>query len=75
MTAGPTPGLEPTGTVEDAQLTVPEVAVRLRLSRAFIYARLLAGDIPGVRFGRTWRIPASVVDDLAAHGLPTPVEP
>lgn len=56
---------------DDALVTVPELATRLRCSRAWIYVRLNAGVIEGVRLGDAWRIRQTVADHIAAHGLPT----
>lgn len=57
-------------------LTVPEVAVRLRISRTAAYQlarRWLDGDltdgIPAVRIGRSIRVPAAAFERWA-HGLP-----
>jgi excisionase family DNA binding protein len=40
-------------------LTVREVTAKLRMSRSAVYLALLRGDIPSVRIGRTYRIPAA----------------
>lgn len=40
-----------------ATLKVPEVVRTLQLGRNKVYEMLEAREIPGRRFGRTWRIP------------------
>jgi excisionase family DNA binding protein len=40
-----------------AMLTPKEVARYLRINLEVCYRKLLRGQIPGVRIGRTWRIP------------------
>ncbi len=37
-------------------LTVEEVAEKLRINEGSIRAWLRSGDLPGVKFGRQWRI-------------------
>lgn len=50
-------------------LTIEEVAKRLHLQPTTIRCYLRDGRIPGVKFGRVWRIPEGVVDDLLAGRL------
>jgi len=42
-------------------LTVGEVADMMRVSSMTVYRMVHAGDIPAVRFGRSFRIPESAV--------------
>lgn len=65
--------LEPVGPeelsmTEDGQrahnfLTVAEVAYLTRLSKATVYRLVRAGHMPAVRFGRSYRVTESDVDD------------
>ncbi|MFW7414670.1 helix-turn-helix domain-containing protein [Demequina sp. SO4-18] len=43
-------------------LTVAEVADMLRVSRMTVYRWVHAGDMPAVRFGRSFRVPATAVE-------------
>lgn len=47
---------------ENPLLTVDEVAERLRLSRNKVYELLRAHEIPHIRLGRKFRIPAQAFD-------------
>ncbi|RIX29926.1 helix-turn-helix domain-containing protein [Amnibacterium setariae] len=49
-------------------LTVAEVADIMRVSRMTVYRLVHSGDLPAVRFGRSFRVPASAVQDaMSAH--------
>lgn len=43
-------------------LTVAEVAEMLRVSRMTVYRWVHAGDMPAVRFGRSFRVPAAAIE-------------
>lgn len=45
-------------------LTVAEVADMLRVSRMTVYRWVHAGDMPAVRFGRSFRVPATAVESF-----------
>jgi excisionase family DNA binding protein len=49
-------------------LTVAEVAEMMRVSSMTVYRMVHAGDLPAVRFGRSFRIPESAV--VAAVQVP-----
>jgi len=49
-------------------LTVAEVADLMRVSSMTVYRLVRSGDLPAVRFGRSYRIPESAVE--AAVELP-----
>lgn len=49
-------------------LTVAEVADMMRVSTMTVYRLVKSGDLPAVRFGRSYRIPESAV--AAAVELP-----
>lgn len=42
-------------------LTVAEVAEMMRVSNMTVYRMVHAGELPAVRFGRSYRIPESAV--------------
>lgn len=43
-------------------LTVAEVADLMRVSSMTVYRMVRSGDLPAVRFGRSYRIPESAVE-------------
>ncbi|MDJ0317892.1 MULTISPECIES: helix-turn-helix domain-containing protein [Arthrobacter] len=58
-------------------LTVQEVAELMRVSKMTVYRMVHAGELPAVRFGRSYRVPANavesylrsaVVDGTETHG-------
>lgn len=44
-------------------LTVAEVAELMRVSKMTIYRMVHAGELPAVKFGRSYRVPESAVKD------------
>jgi len=42
-------------------LTVAEVAALMRVSKMTVYRMVHAGDLPAVRFGRSYRVPETAV--------------
>ena len=50
-------------------LTVAEVAEMMRVSNMTVYRLVHSGELPAVRFGRSFRIPESAV----AHAIQTPI--
>jgi excisionase family DNA binding protein len=52
--------------VDDAFLTVAEVAERMRVSKMTVYRLVHAGSLPAVRFGRTIRVESRAVHQLIA---------
>ena len=50
-------------------LTVAEVADVMRVSRMTVYRMVHSGQMPAVRMGRSFRVPAKAVEDLIAEGL------
>jgi excisionase family DNA binding protein len=44
-------------------LTVAEVADMMRVSRMTVYRLVHAGELPAIRFGRSFRVPESAVAD------------
>ncbi|HEY4224693.1 MAG TPA: helix-turn-helix domain-containing protein [Pseudolysinimonas sp.] len=47
-------------------LTVAEVAEMMRVSNMTVYRLVHAGELPAIRFGRSFRIPESAVEDAIA---------
>lgn len=50
-------------------LTVAEVAEMMRVSTMTVYRMVHAGELPAIRFGRSFRIPESAV----AQAIETPI--
>lgn len=49
---------------EDAQyLTVAEVALAMRVSKMTVYRLVHAGELPAVRFGRSYRVPEQAMGE------------
>ena len=48
-------------------LTVAEVAYMTRLSRPTVYRLLRSGEIPSLRFGRSYRVAEEAVDEYIAR--------
>ncbi len=44
-------------------LTVAEVAELMRVSKMTVYRLVHAGELPAVRFGRSYRVPETAVTD------------
>lgn len=51
-------------TPDTTLLTVAEVADTMRVSRMTVYRMVHSGELPAIRFGRSYRIPAVAVEDL-----------
>ncbi|NHI16350.1 helix-turn-helix domain-containing protein [Microbacterium excoecariae] len=45
-------------------LTVAEVADIMRVSKMTVYRLVHAGELPAVRFGRSYRVPESAVTEM-----------
>ena len=48
-------------------LTVQEVADLMRVSSMTVYRMVHAGDMPAIRFGRSFRIPEAAVSHLTGQ--------
>jgi len=48
--------------VQDAFLTIPEVARRLRISRSTAYLLAERGELPVLRLGKLLRVPESALE-------------
>jgi excisionase family DNA binding protein len=57
-------GPEQPDVVEAPFLTVAEVAERMRVSKMTVYRLVHSGELPAVRFGRSFRLRRSAVDEL-----------
>lgn len=57
------------GTFAEARfMTVTEVAEMMRVSRMTVYRMIHAGELPAVRFGRSYRVPQSAVEEILQTG-------
>ncbi|HAQ59537.1 MAG TPA: excisionase [Microbacterium sp.] len=56
-------------------LTVAEVAEIMRVSKMTVYRLVHAGELPAVRFGRSYRVPEQAVTDAVntPPGLSGPI--
>jgi excisionase family DNA binding protein len=45
-------------------LTIAEVAERMRVSKMTVYRLVHSGELPAVRFGRSFRVQRGAVEDL-----------
>ena len=50
-------------------LTVAEVAARMRVSKMTVYRLIHSGDLPALRVGRSFRVPAKAASDYLASRL------
>lgn len=50
-------------------LTVAEVAGMMRVSNMTVYRMVHSGELPAIRFGRSFRIPESAVEHLIHQPL------
>ena len=48
-------------------LTVAEVAAMMRVSRMTVYRMVHAGDLPAIRFGKSFRVPESAVEAVLSQ--------
>ncbi len=55
-------------------LTVAEVAEVMRVSRMTVYRFVQRGDLPAVRVGRSYRVPADALDAYLAAAEVAPEE-
>lgn len=52
-----------------AFLTVAEVAAMMRVSKMTVYRLVHSGELPAIRFGRSFRVPESAVRAVLAQGI------
>lgn len=52
-------------------LTVAEVADMMRVSRMTVYRMVHSGELPAIRFGRSFRVPESAVDQALEAVIPS----
>lgn len=52
----------------DHLLTPSDVSEYLRVSESTVYRFLIAGVIPGVKVGRSWRVQKEALEDFLAKG-------
>ena len=53
-----------TGPVDGPFLTVAEVAARMRVSKMTVYRHVHSGELPAIRFGRSFRVQRRAVEEL-----------
>lgn len=51
--------------------TVAEVAAIMRVSKMTVYRLVQSGELPAVRFGRSYRVPESAVNDYLRDSFVT----
>jgi excisionase family DNA binding protein len=56
--------IDGSGVVPAPFLTVAEVADRMRVSKMTVYRLVHGGELPAVRFGRSFRVQQTAVDEL-----------
>jgi excisionase family DNA binding protein len=55
---------EPVAEVNGPFVTVAEVACRMRVSKMTVYRLVHSGELPAIRFGRSFRVQQRAVEDL-----------
>ena len=50
-------------------LTVAEVAALMRVSKMTVYRMVHAGELPAIRFGRSYRVPESAVTQVLQNPI------
>ena len=50
-------------------LTVAEVAAALRVSRMTVYRMVHAGELPAIRFGRSFRVPEQALEAIVSGSV------
>jgi excisionase family DNA binding protein len=50
-------------------LTVAEVADMMRVSKMTVYRMVHSGELPAIRFGRSFRVPESAVTAVLRGGI------
>ncbi|MGA1810854.1 helix-turn-helix domain-containing protein [Frondihabitans sp. 4ASC-45] len=50
-------------------LTVAEVADMMRVSKMTVYRMVHSGDLPAIRFGRSFRVPETAVAAVLRGGI------
>ena len=66
-------GATVSGLVDAPFLTVAEVADMMRVSRMTVYRLVHSGDLPAIRFGRSFRVPESAVQVAMSNHVAPPV--
>ena len=50
-------------------LTVAEVAAALRVSRMTVYRMVHSGELPAIRFGRSFRVPEQALEAIVSGNV------
>ena len=65
-------GVAVSGLSDARFLTVAEVADMMRVSRMTVYRLVHSGDLPAIRFGRSFRVPESAVQMAMSNHVVEP---
>lgn len=57
---------------EQPYLTVEEVAELMRVSKMTVYRLLHSGELPGIRVGRSFRVPREALDTFLRSSATVP---
>jgi excisionase family DNA binding protein len=52
--------------------SIPEVAALLGVSRIAVFKRVKKGQLPALRIGRNWAVPAAVLLSAVPSSIPSP---
>ncbi len=55
--------------MEREYYSIPEAAALLGLSRIAVFKKVKKGQLPALRFGRNWAVPAAALEAAASAGL------
>lgn len=50
--------------MKESYMTIKEFCERLQISQSTVYRMIKSGMIPAIKFGRYWKIPRSVFDNI-----------
>ena len=50
--------------MKESYMTIKEFCERLQISQSTVYRMIKCGMIPAIKFGRYWKIPRSVFDNI-----------
>lgn len=50
--------------MKESYMTIKEFCERLQISQSTVYRMIKSGMIPAIKYGRCWKIPRSVFDNI-----------
>lgn len=53
--------------MDESYMTVKEFCEKLKISTSTVYRMIKAGHIPAIKFGKHWKIPKSVFNDIVPN--------